>query len=73
MKKIWEFLLIATVATYAAGAAAMAPGGIEKKYIGLFFDILATTPSNILAHADDFAYHAPYLDGLAIALDGMAV
>ena len=73
MMKIWKLLLIFAFAAHAAGAAPMAPGGIEKKYIGLFFDILETTPSNILAHADDFARHAPYLDGLAIALDGLTV
>ena len=73
MVKIWKLLLIFAFAAHAAGAAPMAPGGIEKKYIGLFFDILETTPSNILAHADDFARHAPYLDGLAIALDGLTV
>ena len=46
----------------------MTPGGVQKKYVGLLFDVINTTPSNILANADQFAEHAPYLDGVAIAL-----
>ena len=42
-------------------------GGLDSKYIGLFFDVIGTTPSNILAHADQFARYAPYVDGVAIA------
>ena len=58
----------AAVVAFALGAEAMTPGGIEKKYVGLFFDVFKTTPSNILANADQFAEHAPYLDGVAIGL-----
>jgi hypothetical protein len=46
----------------------MTPGGVQKKYVGLLFDVFNTTPSNILANADQFAEYAPYLDGVAIAL-----
>ena len=38
---------------------AATPGGLEKKYVGLLFDVFNTTPSNILANADQFAEHAP--------------
>ncbi len=55
-------------AALALGAGAMTPGGIEKKYVGLLFDVMKTTPSNVLANADQFAKHAPYLDGVALAL-----
>ena len=41
------------------------PGGIDRKHIGLFFDVMSTTPSNVLANADQFATHAPYVDGVA--------
>ena len=61
-------LCAAATAALALGAEAMTPGGIEKKYVGLFFDVFHTTPSNILANADQFAEHAPYLDGVAIGL-----
>lgn len=44
------------------------PGGYDKKYVGLLFDVFNTTPSNILANADQFPVHAPYLDGVAIGL-----
>ena len=44
------------------------PGGFDKKYVGLFFDVFKTSPSNILANADQFAKHAPYLDGVAIGI-----
>lgn len=43
-------------------------GGLDSKYIGLFFDVIGTTPSNILAHADQFARYAPYVDGVAISI-----
>ena len=63
----------ALFAALALGAEAMTPGGIEKKYIGLLFDVMKTTPSNILANADQFAKHAPYLDGGAIGLHDVPV
>ena len=44
------------------------PGGFDKKYVGLFFDVFKTSPSNILANADQFVKHAPYLDGVAIGI-----
>ncbi|MBR2921129.1 MAG: hypothetical protein IKC27_07230 [Kiritimatiellae bacterium] len=51
----------------------MTPGGVQKKYVGLLFDVINTTPSNILANADQFAEHAPYLDGVAIGLNKIPV
>ena len=49
------------------------PGGIDRKHIGLFFDVMSTTPSNVLANADQFATHAPYVDGVAIGLQDVPV
>ena len=46
----------------------MTPGGIQRKFIGLFFDVMNTSPSNILANADQFVEQTPYLDGVAISL-----
>ena len=47
--------------------------GFDKKYVGLFFDVFKTSPSNILANADQFAKHAPYLDGVAIGIKASVV
>ncbi len=69
MKKLISAAMIAC----AFGAEAMTPGGVEKKCIGLLFDVFGTTPSNILANADLFAEHAPYLDGVAIGLHDVLV
>lgn len=49
------------------------PGEMPKKCIGLYFDIMDTTPSNILANADQFAVNTPYLDGVAIGLRNIVV
>ena len=51
----------------------MTPGGIPKKYVGLLFDVFQTTPSNVLANADQFPVHTPYLDGVAIGLQDVQV
>ena len=56
-----------------AFAPCATPGGLDKKYVGLFFDVFNTTPSNVLANADQFAEHAPYLDGVAIGLHDVLV
>ena len=64
MKKFIGAAMIAC----ALGAEAMTPGGIPKKYVGLTFDVMNTTPSNVLANVDQFAKYAPYLDGVALAL-----
>ena len=63
MKKLISTALIAC----ALGAEAMTPGGMPKKFIGLTFDVMNTTPSNVLAHADKFA-EVPFLDGVALGL-----
>ena len=60
-------------AIIAMSALAMTPGGIPKKHVGLLFDVMRTSPSNILANADQFAEHAPYLDGVAISLNEVPV
>lgn len=49
----------------------MPPGGRAKKHIGLVFDVMKTSPANILANAGKFAEHAPYLDGIAISLNNV--
>ncbi|MBQ5794423.1 MAG: hypothetical protein IIW14_00345, partial [Kiritimatiellae bacterium] len=67
---------VALVALTCGGASAHeypTPGGIEKKYVGLYFDVFNTTPSNILANADQFAKYTPYLDGVAIGLNKIQV
>ena len=53
----------------AYGGAAL--GAAPKKCIGLCFDVMNTTPSNVLANANQFADKAPYLDGVAIGLHGI--
>ena len=69
----YKAVLAALVTLFSLVADAMTPGGIEKKYVGLLFDVMKTTPSNILANADQFAEHAPYLDGVAISLNAVPV
>ncbi len=68
---------VATLCVLTAGSAMAdifaTPGGVDKKYVGLFFDVFNTTPSNILANADQFAEKAPYLDGVAIGLNRIPV
>ncbi len=69
-------MLLAMDMSAAAGnefTPGMTPGGIRRKHIGLLFDVMNTTPSNILANADQFATHAPYLDGVAISLKEVPV
>ena len=67
-------LLTTMVCIFISGLAfAMPAGGLDKKHIGLLFDVMKTTPSNILANADKFAGHAPYLDGVAISLNDVFV
>ena len=67
MKKQKAVLLVSLL--LAADVFALPAGGRIKKHIGLVFDVMNTTPSNILANADQFAEHAPYLDGIAISLN----
>lgn len=59
--------------TDISAVSAAVRGGRVKKHIGLLFDVMRTTPTNILANADKFAKHAPYLDGIAIALSDIPV
>lgn len=67
-KSIW-----ATVAVLlTASAFAMTPGGTQKKFIGLCFDTMFNTPSNILAHADRLD-EVHWLDGLAISLKDVVI
>ena len=37
---------------------AATPGGLEKKYVGLLFDVINTTPSNVLVNIDKFEKNA---------------
>lgn len=63
-------LLITAVCVSVSGLLfAMPAGGRVKKHIGLLFDVMNTSPTNILANADQFAEHVPYLDGVAISLN----
>ena len=62
-------VLMSVVSLAAYGGAAL--GAAPKKCIGLCFDVMNTTPSNVLANADQFAASAPYLDGIAIGLHGI--
>ena len=62
-------VLMSVVSLSAYGGAAL--GAAPKKCIGLCFDVMNTTPSNVLANADQFAANAPYLDGVAIGLHGI--
>jgi hypothetical protein len=79
MNKKNRFVL-ATMAVFACAAVCVAEpvqtmpaGGLGKKHIGLLFDVMKTTPSNVLANADKFAEHAPYLDGVALSLNNVIV
>ena len=75
IRKVGRFT-VALVAMTCGGAFAHeypTPGGVEKKYVGLYFDVFNTTPSNILANADQFAESTPYLDGVAIGLNKIPV
>ena len=58
---------------FAASSDGRTLGGMPKKCIGLYFDVMNTTPSNVLANADQFADNAPYLDGVAIGLHNIPV
>jgi hypothetical protein len=51
---------------------AMTPGGTQKKFIGLCFDTMFNTPSNVLAHAKELN-GVPWLDGLAISLKDIVI
>ena len=62
------------LAAYGGAADSnMTVGRAPKKCIGLCFDVMNTTPSNVLANADQFADKAPYLDGVAIGLHDILV
>ncbi len=71
MKKQKAVLLVFLL--LAADVFALPAGGRAKKHIALMFDVMNTSPTNILANADKFAEHAPYLDGIAIALNRVLV
>ena len=59
--------VVSSLSAYGGAAIGSAP----KKCIGLCFDVMNTTPSNVLANVDQFADKAPYLDGVAIGLHGI--
>ena len=66
-------ILSSGVFAVAANFSEATPGGFPKTYVGLLFDVMQTKPENILANADQFAEHAPYLDGVAIGLHDIPV
>ena len=70
---IMKKYLFAISISVAATALALPSGGRAKKHVGLLFDVMGTTPSNILANAEKFAEHTPYLDGVAICLNNVVV
>lgn len=65
--------IFVSASVFASFSDGRALGGMPKKCIGLYFDVMNTTPSNILANADQFAKSAPYLDGVAIGLHNIPV
>ena len=65
--------IFVSAAIFAAPSDGRSLGGMPKKCIGLYFDVMNTTPSNVLANADQFADNAPYLDGVAIGLHNIPV
>lgn len=79
MNKKNRFVLAAMAVFACAAVCAAEPvqtmpaGGLDKKHIGLLFDVMKTTPSNVLANADKFVEHAPYLDGVALSLNNVIV
>lgn len=70
MAALTMFVSASVFASFSDGRAL---GGMPKKCIGLYFDVMNTTPSNVLANADQFAKSAPYLDGVAIGLHDIPV
>lgn len=67
--KRYVALSVLTIASYAS---AMTPGGIDRKFVGVFSDVVANSPAAVLAHADELD-KIPWLDGLAINLKGVEV
>ena len=67
--KRYVALLVLTIASYVS---AMTPGGIDRKFVGVFSDVVANSPDAVLAHADELD-KIPWLDGLAINLKGVDV
>ena len=69
--------LLAAVSVFSAVSAAenteRTPGGMKKTHVGLLFDVMNAKPEQVLANADQFAEHAPYLDGVAIGLHDIPV
>ena len=61
------------IAIHTTVVSAMSVCGHQKKHIGLLFDVMNTTPSNILSNAENFAAYAPYLDGVSICLNNVLV
>ena len=45
----------------------------ERGLENIKIKVMQTKPENILANADQFAEHAPYLDGVAIGLHDIPV
>ena len=65
--------LVGVAALMPLDLTAVTPGGIPKKFIGLTFDVMNTSPSNVLANADRFAASVPFLDGVGLSIGGVPV
>lgn len=65
-------LIAVALAVMAHGAHGSTPGGVPKKFIGLCFDTMFNTPSNVLVHADAIDA-VPWLDGIAITLRDIVI
>ena len=65
--------LVGVAALMPSDLTAVTPGGIPKKFIGLTFDVMHTSPSNVLANADKFAASVPFLDGVGLSIGGVPV
>lgn len=64
MKYVVCFL--STVA-FALSVSATTPGGLQKKFVALTFDVAFNAPSNVCAHAEELN-KLPWLDGVAVSL-----
>ena len=60
MKKVKEAAMGMSLAMgLVMSVCGATPGGLDKKYVGLLFDVINTTPSNVLSNIDKFEKNAP--------------
>jgi hypothetical protein len=65
LKKL--ILQLCSIAAFASPLCAATPGGVQKKFIALNFDVMFNAPSNVLAHAESLNA-VQWLDGIAVSL-----